>query len=311
MIKIRRQQCEKKESSFEYSSEISCLSYLLKKKKQLLERPNTDEMERGEAENSNERSRRKFVRFLEWNPLSRLCIWGNVDKALPSLRQLMTQSGSGWLSLYKGLGYTRGRTSQCAECTCLAAFINTVARTQLRTSERERIPRRVLLRARSFSKFVRQSPSPLDIYLQLSRFLVKAGLNVNFWNRASTWFSIRGNENRFLCISSTPQYGEKRIFYQLSLQFYPLFRYILLIYQLAESRTVLGRSRQSKKGEKVKQLKFALRERNGRVSLRSTRIDRNRMNEPRDIFPSLRIKHETNMYQRLDLTSMKKKKKKG
>lgn len=35
------------------------------------------------------------------------------------------------------------------------------------------------------------------------------------------------------------------------------------------------------------------------------------MNEPRDIFPSLRIKHETNMYQRLDLTSMKKKKKKG
>lgn len=117
----------------------------------------------------------------------------------------MTQSGSGWLSLYKGLGYTRGRTSQCAECTCLAAFINTVARTQLRTSERERIPRRVLLRARSFSKFVRQSPSPLDIYLQLSRFLVKAGLNVNFWNRASTWFSIRGNENRFLCISSTPK----------------------------------------------------------------------------------------------------------
>lgn len=164
---------------------LSCLSYLLKKKKQLLERPNTDEMERGEAENSNERSRRKFVRFLEWNPLSRLCIWGSVDKALPSLRQLMTQSGSGWLSLYKGLGYTRGRTSQCAECTCLAAFINTVARTQLRTSERERIPRRVLLRARSFSKFVRQSPSPLDIYLQLSRFLVKAGLNVNFWNRAS------------------------------------------------------------------------------------------------------------------------------
>lgn len=216
-------------------------------------------MERGEAENSNERSRRKFVRFLEWNPLSRLCIWGSVDKALPSLRQLMTQSGSGWLSLYKGLGYTRGRTSQCAECTCLAAFINTVARTQLRTSERERIPRRVLLRARSFSKFVRQSPSPLDIYLQLSRFLVKAGLNVNFWNRASTWFSIRGNENRFLCISSTPKYGEKHIFYQLSLQFYPLFRYILLIYQLAESRTVLGRSRQSKKGEKVKQLKFALR----------------------------------------------------
>lgn len=45
---------------------LSCLSYLLKKKKkQLLERPNTDEMERGEAENSNERSRRKFVRFLE------------------------------------------------------------------------------------------------------------------------------------------------------------------------------------------------------------------------------------------------------
>lgn len=103
------------------------------------------------VENSNERSRRKFVRFLEWNPLSRLCIWGSVDKALPSLRQLMTQSGSGWLSLYKGLGYTRGRTSQCAECTCLAAFINTVARTQLRTSERERerggrrIPRRVSL----------------------------------------------------------------------------------------------------------------------------------------------------------------------
>lgn len=37
------------------------------------------------------------------------------------------------------------------------------------------------------------------------------------------------------------------------------FVYILSIYQLAESRTVLGRSRQSKKGEKVKQLKFALR----------------------------------------------------
>lgn len=34
--------------------------------------------------------------------------------------------------------------------------------------------------------------------------------------------------------------------------------YIIEI-QLAESRTVLGRSRQSKKGEKVKQLKFALR----------------------------------------------------
>lgn len=185
MIKIRRQQCEKKEERNRASNiprrYLAYLIYL--KKKQLLERPNTDEIERGE--NSNERSRRKFVRFLEWNPLSRLCIWGSVDKALPSLRQLMTQSGSGWLSLYKGLGYTRGRTSQCAECTCLAAFINTVARTQLRTSERERIPRRVLLLARSFSKFVRQSPSPLDIYLQLSRFLVKAGLNVNFWNRAS------------------------------------------------------------------------------------------------------------------------------
>ena len=127
------------------------------------------------VENSNERSRRKFVRFLEWNPLSRLCIWGSVDKALPSLRQLMTQSGSGWLSLYKGLGYTRGRTSQCAECTCLAAFINTVARTQLRTSERARERERgrredsssrvvALPALHLFSKFVRRSPPPSPIY---------------------------------------------------------------------------------------------------------------------------------------------------
>lgn len=117
----------------------------------------------GKVENSNERLEEEgnSSGFLNEISLSQLCIWGSVDKALPSLRQLMTQSGSGWLSLYKGVGYTRGRTSQCAECTCLAAFINTVARTQLRTSERERIPRRVLHASSRFVFKIRSFNPPL------------------------------------------------------------------------------------------------------------------------------------------------------